>query len=198
MPSPNTHTFAPSSLMTSYQVGKLLQVNPSSVNKWIKDGRIPAYRTPGGHRRIRATDLMTFLVAHTMPIPKGLLVAPTQHSVLAISDDPHFFDLWAQGPSQKEQALRITLAQDALDGLLRVGVEAPDVVVLGPTRAPLNHLDLCRRLRKGQATHKLKIAVVLTSGGAQSEKEAKLAGADWILTGPVQPGALTALLTPAA
>lgn len=198
MPSPNTHTFAPNSLMTSYQVGKLLQVNPSSVNKWIKDGRIPAYRTPGGHRRIRATDLMAFLVAHTMPIPSGLLMAPTEHSVLAISDDPHIFDPWAQGQTHPGQALRFTLAVDALDGLMRVGTLAPDVVVLGPTRAPLSALDLCRRLRKGSGPHKLKIALVLASAGPQSEREAKLAGADWILTAPVQPGALAALLAPAA
>ncbi len=196
MPSPNTHTFAPTSLLTSYQVGALLQVNPSSVNKWIKDGRIPAYRTPGGHRRIRATDLMAFLVAHNMPIPGGLTLAAKGRAVLAISDDPHIFDALRQMTPQA--GLRVTLAQDGLDGLMRVGAESPDVVVLGPTQAPLNSLDICRRLRAAEKTRTLKIAVLLKESSAQAEREAKLAGADWVMVAPVHQEALMALMSIAA
>ena len=43
-------------LLTSHEVGDLLQVNPSSVKKWVNEGRIAAFRTPGGHRRIRVSD----------------------------------------------------------------------------------------------------------------------------------------------
>ena len=59
----------PERLLTSHEVGALLQCNPSSVNKWVKEERIPAHRTPGGHRRIRASDLLAFLVKHGMPVP---------------------------------------------------------------------------------------------------------------------------------
>ena len=41
-------TIDPDSLLTSTQVGNLLQVNPSSVKKWVNDGHIIAFRTPGG------------------------------------------------------------------------------------------------------------------------------------------------------
>lgn len=197
MPSPNTHTFAATSLLTSYQVGTLLQVNPSSVNKWIKDGRIPAYRTPGGHRRIRATDLMTFLTAHNMPVPQGLTVTPKSRSILAISDDPHIFDALKQNLTG-DGSLQVTLATDGLDGLMRVGAESPDVVVLGPTRAPLDSLDICRRLRAAPKTHGVKIAVLLSPSSPLSEREAKLAGADWVITAPVQHTTLAALMAPAA
>ena len=59
-------------LLTSSEVGDLLQVNPSSVKKWVDDGLLVAFRTPGGHRRIRAADLVSFLVRHEMPIPTDL------------------------------------------------------------------------------------------------------------------------------
>ena len=59
-------------LLTSHQVGELLQVNPSSINKWVNDGRIQAFRTPGGHRRIRVADLVAFLEKHKMPVPRTL------------------------------------------------------------------------------------------------------------------------------
>ena len=79
---------APESLLTSYQVGSLLQVNPSSVNKWVKDGRIPAFRTPGGHRRIRAADLVLFLQEHSMPVPK-ILNNAAKKRLLIVDDDPN-------------------------------------------------------------------------------------------------------------
>src|SRR6478735_6141277 len=76
----------PDSLLTSYQVGALLQVNPSSINKWVKDGRIRAFRTPGGHRRIRAGDLVAFLNEHKMPIPTSLTQA-SRRRLLIVDDD---------------------------------------------------------------------------------------------------------------
>jgi len=198
MPSPKKNTFPPDSLLTSYQVGALLQVNPSSINKWIEDGRIPAYRTPGGHRRIRATDLMTFLVAHKMPIPKGLVPASAKaRAVLAISDDPHVFAPLRQRPAS-ELGVMVTFAADGLDGLMRVGMEAPDLVVLGPTKAPLDSLDICRRLRAASKTAQVKIAVVLASDGAEQARNAKSAGADFVIAAPVQGAELLALLQLAA
>ena len=198
MPSPKKHTFTPDSLLTSYQVGALLQVNPSSINKWIEDGRIPAYRTPGGHRRIRATDLMTFLVAHKMPIPKGLLLAPPKgRAVLAISDDPQLL-----APLKQQLAagsgVMMTFATDGIDGLMRAGMEAPDLVVLGPTHAPLDSLEICRRLRAASKTTQVKIAVVLAADGAEHARNAKRAGADVVIIAPVQVAQLMALLQLAA
>lgn len=62
----------PEKLYTSHEVGALLQMDPSSIVKWVNDGMLPAYRTPGGHRRVRASDLLTFLKQHGMWIPAEL------------------------------------------------------------------------------------------------------------------------------
>lgn len=197
MPSPKTHTFAPTSLLTSYQVGTLLQVNPSSVNKWISDGRIPAYRTPGGHRRIRATDLMAFLMTHKMPVPAGLTSARPR-SVLAISDDPQVFaGLKSRAPSKEAQGLTISVAIDSLDGLMRAGSEGPDVVLVGPTRAPLDSQELCRRLRSFGKLAGIKIALLTDGPSMDGQARAKSVGADWVLHSPVHEADLMALVIPA-
>lgn len=59
-------------LLTSYEVGQLLQVNPSSVNKWSREGRLRAYRTAGGHRRFRADDVADMAVSAGMMLPAEL------------------------------------------------------------------------------------------------------------------------------
>src|SRR5512145_3304763 len=59
-------------IYTTHDIARLLQVDPSTVSKWIDRGILLAFRTPGGHRRVRSTDLRTFLIAHQMPVPDEL------------------------------------------------------------------------------------------------------------------------------
>src|SRR5258705_298429 len=41
-------------IYTTHDVSRLLHVNPRSVINWIEQSLLPSYRTPGGHRRIKA------------------------------------------------------------------------------------------------------------------------------------------------
>ena len=55
------------------EVAKMLRVSQSSICKWINDGLINSYKTPGGHNRILAKDLASFLLGQSMPIPAELV-----------------------------------------------------------------------------------------------------------------------------
>lgn len=68
----NVPVMTADTLLTSHDAAKMIQVNPSSINKWIKEGRILAFTTPGGHRRLRAGDFVAFLDRHEMPVPVAL------------------------------------------------------------------------------------------------------------------------------
>ena len=50
-----------SKLLTTGQAAKICAVTPDSVLKWVKSGRLPAQKTPGGHNRIDREDLERFL-----------------------------------------------------------------------------------------------------------------------------------------
>lgn len=65
----------PETVLTTFRAAKLLQVDPSTVNNWIRQGRIRAFRTPGGHGRIRACDLVCFMRQYDMPVPAALVAA---------------------------------------------------------------------------------------------------------------------------
>lgn len=46
---------------TTFQAAKLLSVSPDAVLKWIKSGKIRAYRTPGGHYRIAESCIQALM-----------------------------------------------------------------------------------------------------------------------------------------
>jgi excisionase family DNA binding protein len=48
-------------LLTPGEVAVMFRVNPKTVTRWARSGRISAIRTIGGHRRFRATEIQRFL-----------------------------------------------------------------------------------------------------------------------------------------
>ena len=52
---------AESELLTPSEVAELFRVNPKTVTRWSRAGKISAVRTLGGHRRFRASEINRFL-----------------------------------------------------------------------------------------------------------------------------------------
>ena len=44
-------------LLTPAEVAALYRVNPKTVTRWARAGKISAIRTLGGHRRFRASEI---------------------------------------------------------------------------------------------------------------------------------------------
>jgi excisionase family DNA binding protein len=56
-PTPTT----PSELLTPSEVATLFRVDPKTVTRWAKTGKLTSLRTLGGHRRYRRTEVYALL-----------------------------------------------------------------------------------------------------------------------------------------
>ena len=52
---------AENELLTPGEVAILFRVNPKTVTRWARSGKISAVRTLGGHRRFHAAEIRRFL-----------------------------------------------------------------------------------------------------------------------------------------
>ena len=52
---------ADNDLLTPGEVAVMFRVNPKTVTRWARAGKISAVRTLGGHRRFRADEIRRFL-----------------------------------------------------------------------------------------------------------------------------------------
>lgn len=50
--------FNPEVMLTPGQAAAILGVDPKTVSRYAKEGKIPHTRTPGGHRRYFETDVL--------------------------------------------------------------------------------------------------------------------------------------------
>jgi len=51
----------PEALLTPAEVAALFRVDPKTVTRWAKAGKLSAIRTLGGHRRYRAAEVPALL-----------------------------------------------------------------------------------------------------------------------------------------
>ena len=52
---------AENELLTPSEVAVMFRVNPKTVTRWARAGKISAVRTLGGHRRFRASEIRRIL-----------------------------------------------------------------------------------------------------------------------------------------
>jgi excisionase family DNA binding protein len=176
-------------LYTSSEVGALLQVDPSSVKKWVDTGHLSAFRTPGGHRRIRAQDLLTFLERHNIPVPRALRDA-ARPVVVVVDDDQLQLRALARRLRRAAPAIQVDAILDPLDALVRIGALQPHAVIVDVLMPRLSGLELCRALRKSAPTRHVVVIAVSAAFTPALEADARAAGAHRVLAKPIEPALL--------
>jgi excisionase family DNA binding protein len=58
-------------LLTPAEVAQLFRVNPKTVTRWARTGKLPAIRTLGGHRRFRASEIRRCMEEMSTEEPEG-------------------------------------------------------------------------------------------------------------------------------
>jgi excisionase family DNA binding protein len=56
-----THTAGSETLLTPSEVATLFRVDPKTVTRWAKAGKLSSIRTLGGHRRYRESEVRDLL-----------------------------------------------------------------------------------------------------------------------------------------
>jgi excisionase family DNA binding protein len=87
---------------------RLLGVDPSTLRRWSDSGKVPVFRTPGGHRRYHEEDLRALLHGESRPRRRMSRQVLTDVSISAYEEDylrPARSRSWFQayGPAQLEE-----------------------------------------------------------------------------------------------
>jgi excisionase family DNA binding protein len=144
--------------MTLGQAAKYLGVAQSTIRKWSDIGRVPAFYTPGGHRRFRRADLDAFLDRSGPGKPaRGPLV-------LVVDDDPQVREVVRINLEIEGYTVRV--AANAEEGLAAVEDDAPDLILLDVMMPQVDGWEMLRRVQERHGAG--SIPVVMFSGQLES------------------------------
>ena len=174
-------------LITTGEAARHCQVSVPALRRWIRDGRLQAFRTPGKHSRIEIREFQRFLVEYRLPPYPRTEASPTPR-VLVVEDDSEVRQLFVGILARQPRPPIVETAVDGYDALIKVGIFRPTVVILDVVMPKMDGLEVCRRLRKSPETREIKILAV--TGRTEAVPDVIAAGADACLTKPFDFGAV--------
>src|SRR5262245_63535257 len=100
---------------TTFETARLCQVSPLSIINWVNAGRLAAFRTPGGHRRIRRDDLVRFMRENGMPLPEELREGSGRPRVLVVDDEQAIRDVIAEHLTLRAKPYEVMTAANGFE-----------------------------------------------------------------------------------
>ena len=167
--------------LTTGRVGQILEVSPAAIKKWIQQGKLAAFRTPGGHFRIPAEEFERFQKSHGFATSSG---EPLR--VLITDDEREVADVIKASLRSFYPKARVETAVNNVAGLLKVGRFRPDVLLLDPGMPGMDGFEVCREIKRDPANRDIKV-VILCGQHHDAEPRAREAGADGVLRKPFEP-----------
>lgn len=126
-------------------------VTPKIVSKWVDDGKLSAVRTPGGHRRVIASDFYAFLEKHNRE-SKIVTKAP---ELLIVDDNDSFLELYKL--IFRKQKYTITCCSNGKEALALLQKKAYDIVLTDIQMPVMNGRVLLREIRRLHRSTKVLI-----------------------------------------
>jgi excisionase family DNA binding protein len=139
--------------LTLGQAAKYLGVAQSTIRKWSDQRRLPAFYTPGGHRRYRRGDLDTFLERSGA----GARATEAGPLVLIVDDDDRLREFVRVNLEMEGYTVRE--AASAREGLDALEEQSPDLVLLDVMMPEMDGWEMLRQLHERHGVGAIPVIV---------------------------------------
>ena len=171
-------------IFTVAQAGKYCNVSAKTIINWIESGHIEAYKTVGGHRRIKRSSLENFMRNQGIPVPEGK-VPDTRKRILVIDDDPIIVETIVQSLEEDEFDYEVISASDGFEAGIQVNHFKPHLLILDIMMPDIKGYEVCRKVKSSPDTMETNIIVLSAYLDEEKFKQMKENGADVCFSKPL-------------
>jgi excisionase family DNA binding protein len=132
---------------TTIDIAKLLDVTQKTVARWIDAGKLDAFVTPGGHRRVYASVLAEFLKKYKMHLPPEL-EALDKTRVLVVDDNANIVKTIVRFLNKEADKYDIYTAADGFQAGQAISDHNPQLVILDIKLPGIDGFKVCESIRK--------------------------------------------------
>jgi excisionase family DNA binding protein len=168
--------------LSTMQVAERCGVHYTTVRRWILDGNLPAYETPGGHLRVLETDVHAFLESRKL---RGGRSVSGPLRVLIVDDDLTFLKSAAEFLGRQPN-VSVRQAADGFAAGRQVSEFQPHVVILDRSMAGMDGLEVCRNIKASPRSRNMRLLVLTGYATADDIEKAKESGADLCMAKPAR------------
>ena len=154
------------SYCTTREAAQQLGISLRTAQLWADSGLLEAWKTKGGHRRITRTSIQRLLDGvGVMARPQdGRTTAPTQAlerlKVLVVEDDSLLLKLYKTVIASWNLPADIITASNGIEGLIRVGRDAPDLMITDLDMPGMDGFQLLHNLANSSFREGMEFVVI--------------------------------------
>lgn len=178
--------------LSTREAATRLGVALSTVQLWVETGVLPAWKTPGGHRRIPA-DVIDSIQARQRSVLSST-PTPELFRALVVEDDPVQRELYSRQFSEWNLPIQLFMAEDGFEGLVLIGRHSPDLVITDLAMPDMDGFKMISRLKTQSAITRSSITVVTALGPDDIEAEGGLPAGIPVYPKPIPFAALRVLV----
>jgi len=179
-------TFNEKRFFTTSEIGKIFGVTRICVYKWIKEGKLPAIRIPGGKYRVLKKDLIEFIKKAGKDKYLDLVSELVENKkILIVDDDKKILDVLKEYIENKNPDFKIYIADNGFDAGSIITRIHPDIVILDLLMPGMDGFEVCRKIKIDPSTENIKVIAMTGYPDKKNIEKIKKAGADYILEKPI-------------
>lgn len=175
--------------LTTRETAKLLDASVRTIQLWVEGGRLKAWKTPGGHRRVLRTSVEEMLAKRQRV--SGRVVR--KYEVLAVDDDPIQRSVLEKVLGGLGPDTHLRVSADGYEALIRIGETRPDLLVTDLVMPGLDGFRLLRTLEREASRQPMRIVVVTALTPEEVAAQGGLPSSVTLLHKPVQAASLLSL-----
>jgi len=158
-------------VLGTQEAARQLGVSVRTVQLWVENGTLEAWKTPGGHRRILRSSVEDTLRSRALPQQPP---ASAQLRVLIVEDDLAMQSYYAALFDILCPKAELTMAADGFEGLVELGKVAPGLMLVDIDMPGMDGITMLDRIVKKDIGGDLTIAVVTGLNAEQLEKRGRV------------------------
>lgn len=171
-------------ILTVAKASEYCRVSSKTIINWVESGHIEAYKTVGGHRRIKKEALESFMEKQGIPIPKEEIIGGRKR-ILVVDDDPIIVETIVLALEEDEFGYEVISASDGFEAGLQVNHFKPHLLILDIMMPDIKGYEVCKRVKSSPETKDTKIVVLSAYLDEEKFKQMKDYGADVCFSKPL-------------
>lgn len=146
---------------TTIETSKLLGVSVRTVQLWVENGTLEAWKTAGGHRRIPTESVHKKLREQdTGFVEESDTNQQKNKRILIVEDNPTVSIFYKAAIGSWQLPIDITTADDGFSGLVKIGQEVPDLIISDIYMPGMDGLQMIQSLYKSQLINPEQMIII--------------------------------------
>lgn len=183
---------------TTREAAELLGVALRTIQVWVENGVLPAWKTAGGHRRIARTAVDKLFSQRAMVAgpahPASEKTRADRINILAVDDEALLLRLYELQIASWDLPVNLVTASNGIQGLVRLGQMEPDILILDLSMPDMDGFQMIQSLRGMPHIDHMEIIVASAMSPSEIKRRGDLPPGIRVMRKPIQFEALRAIV----